>query len=396
MDSLRAPIHNLHEAAGLSPSSIHEVHTPDLLLKQAIASFTQGHYSESVSLLTAIRNQPSLQQEQFISFIDSIIRHHTQYVQMQETLLQLCRSLTHTEDTLQAAFTQLETLLYTTSVATAGHPSPTVLPPTTTILPKDVHTKQENEGLPALTITCFGLFEVHRNRHPVTLCQNRNGQAILRYLIAQPDHRATTDMLMDALWPDEEPETARRRLQVAISSLRCSLNAGYECDPGGGYILCKNRFYQIHPSVPLLIDVDTFVHHYETGHCLQNSETAHYYEQACQLYKGPFLPEDAYADWSQRRREQLSQMYQSMCAALATHAFQCDLYEKAIYWSQALLTENTCDEASHRLLIRSYARLSRRDEALKQYQRCERILREELGVTPMPETIQVLQDILVY
>jgi len=46
------------------------------------------------------------------------------------------------------------------------------------------------------------------------------------------------------------------------------------------------------------------------------------------------------------------------------------------------------------LLMRAYAAQGRRNEALRQYKRCKRVLLEELGAPPMPETVNLFQSIL--
>jgi DNA-binding SARP family transcriptional activator len=73
------------------------------------------------------------------------------------------------------------------------------------------------------------------------------------------------DVMMGVFRPDEGPERARRKLQVAVSALRCSLNQGYDCDLGSGYILCKNKLYHINPAVSITSDIDTFLAMYEQG-----------------------------------------------------------------------------------------------------------------------------------
>jgi hypothetical protein len=77
---------------------------------------------------------------------------------------------------------------------------------------------EEKLQLPALSIACFGRFSVTRLDKEVTLCNNRNGQAILRYLVAQKGYRASVDELADALWPGDELAVARCKLQVAARS----------------------------------------------------------------------------------------------------------------------------------------------------------------------------------
>lgn len=397
MDSLQA-----HTHISAPASSDSEDVSPQRLLEQALAAIAQGQYSEGMTFVALARTQLSEEQlHLYAPLLDSIIAHYGGYEHAQATLLHASHTFVQADSALKASIAQLEYLLLHTMPAQQGRARPVIalfpyarhdsMPQQHTI--HDTSLPQD-EYLPALTISCFGRFEVYRQQQPIILCQNRSGQMILRYLIAQASYRATADALMEALWPDDEPETARRKLQVAVSALRRSLNAGYECDPGGGYILYKNHLYLLHPAVRIVTDVDKFMQHYENGRQESGQEMVWHYEKACQLYNGPFLPEDLYVDWSQRRREQLSQLYLSMCASLAQSAFEQGNYEKANYWSHQLLAESQCDEAAHRLLMQSYARQGRRNEALKQYQRCERILRDELGVAPMQETLAVFQDIL--
>ncbi len=83
-----------------------------------------------------------------------------------------------------------------------------------------------------------------------------------------------------------------------------------------------------------------------------------------------------------------------MCRTLTDHYLKVKSYEDAEKWAAAVLKENHCDELAYRQLIQIYAAQGRRSEALQQYQRCERILREELAVQPLPETMHVVQMVL--
>jgi DNA-binding SARP family transcriptional activator len=234
---------------------------------------------------------------------------------------------------------------------------------------------------------------VKRLGRPVVLCSNRTGQTILRYLAAQTEHCATSVTLMTLLWPEDEPEVVQPRLHTAICALRRSLNHGYTCEPGYGYIVCKNRTYSLNTAILIQTDVDQFLHFYQAGRQTNEERVAHY-EKACHLYTGPFIPEDKYADWSFLQREHLSRIYIDMCRTLTDHYLKVKSYEDAEKWATAVLKENQCDELAHRQLIQVYAAQGRRSEALQQYQRCERILREELAVQPLPETVLVVQMML--
>jgi LuxR family maltose regulon positive regulatory protein len=157
--------------------------------------------------------------------------------------------------------------------------------------------------------------------------------------------------------------------------------------------VCKNRIYYLNPAVVIRTDVDEFLHCYQLGR--QKSEVrVTFYEKACCLYAGSFLSEDMYADWSFLQREQLNQTYLAMCRVLADHYLKIKCYEDAAKWATAILKVNGCDEGAHRQLIQVYAAQGRRSEALQQYHRCKSLLCEELGVTPLPETTRVFQQLL--
>ena len=238
------------------------------------------------------------------------------------------------------------------------------------------------EGLPPIRITCFGGFEVRREGGPVRLCANRNGQAVLRYLAVQPQHRATVDALMELLWPDDPPRVARHKLHCAFSALRRSLNDGHTRQRGGGYLACENGVYELRPALVAGIDVEEFLERHRAGQRAGGDAGAEHYEAACRLYRGPFLPEDLYADWSLLQREQLARTHLAMCDALAAHQLAAGRHAEAAGWARRALDENPCGEAACRVLVRALASVGRRDEAVRAYRGYERALREELDLEP--------------
>jgi LuxR family maltose regulon positive regulatory protein len=252
--------------------------------------------------------------------------------------------------------------------------------------PTSVHSSFEGSAPPPeLSITCFGHFEVRRFGIPITLCSNTKGQSILHYLIAAPRHSATSDVLQGLLWPEDEPKAAQHKLHIAISDLRSSLSKGMPRHTKGGYVLCKNHAYALDPTISLHSDVDEFLKFYQQGQ-RDNEKLVDSYEAACRLYRGPFLWEEIYADWSSSQRDQLALIYLTMCRALLEHYFQAKCYEEATTWAQAILEEDNCDEFAHQKLIQIYAAQRLYHRALQQYQHCEHTLYEELGVQPMYET----------
>jgi DNA-binding SARP family transcriptional activator len=405
MDSLRS--FNQGTLTGMS-----EAFSPTALLERGIQCFREGCFVEGVTCLALARESLSAEQMQFAAALDAFIQSHTSYWQAQQALFIASKRFVETETEQQTRLLSLEKLLLTLKEDTnRASQAQAVAQPFLNTQSDQVQQLQrssstgpdeekgepfskDSKALPTLYVTCFGHFEIRRFDQAIALCHNRSGQAILRYLIAQPDYSASADALMGVFWPENPPEAARRKLQIAVSAARHSLNSGYSCNPGGGYILCKNQFYQINSTVTIHSDVDEFLSLWKAGQQASASQATIQYESACQLYTGPFLIEDMYADWSFPRREQLHQLYVAMCRALANYYTETSRYEDARRWTSAILKGDRCDEEAHRQLIRIYSAEGRRSEALRQFHRCERILAEELGVSPMPETMQLLQTLL--
>jgi DNA-binding SARP family transcriptional activator len=407
MDSFLSIEQHVHNAGPVASSVWH-------LLEAGLLYVRQERFVEGLALLTLACERLSTDQAHLAAVLDAFVQSHDAYSRAQKELLKASRHFVRTEREQQVQLTALERLLsnlldeMSTEIPglsriqqhTEGNrqlhlirPSPEDLNGNQLSQPLSQSTAEGSSALPALYITCFGRFEVKRLGKPVALCSNRHGQTILRYLVAQSDHCATSETLMTLLWPEDEPGVAQPRLHTAICALRRSLNQGYTCEPGHGYIVCKNRTYRLDTAVLIQTDVDQFLHYYQAGR-QRNEERIALYEKACHLYTDPFLPEDRYADWSVLQREYLSRVYIDMCKALTDHYLHSKRYEDAEKWATAILKVNNCDEAAHRQLMHIYAAQGRRSDALQQFQRCERILREELAVQPLPETVEIIQSLL--
>src|SRR6266704_1662404 len=392
-----------------------EASSPAILLERGIHYTRQGCYVEGMIYFALARERLSPDQVHFATALDAFIESHARYLQAQQSLHTASKRFAEAETEQQTQLVALEKVLLAITKEMDRAPQshvkaqPTKYPeehqlPQLPQLPSidsdcekpslPPHTfPADCDILPALHFTCFGRFEVRRLGLPIPLCSSRRGQSILRYLVAQTGHHATMDVLIALLWPEDESIVAQSKMHSAIASLRRSLNHGYNCYPGGGYIVCKNGVYYLNPAVEIRTDVDDFLQCY-VAERQTSAEQIALYEKACSLYTGPFLSEDLYADWSFLQREQLNQAYLAMCRVLTDHYLKIKRYEDAAKWAIAILKVNGCDEGAHRQLIQVYAAQGRRSEALQQYHRCESLLRKELGVTPLSETTHIFQQLL--
>lgn len=392
----------------LALEGVSEIHSLAYFLRRGLDYIQQGHGTEAAALFALVREQLASHRGDVTDLLDAFLHEYANYRRVELTLQEASMRFASAHLELQKRMASFEAALATTMRSAAASTryagderehatlpcsnmsaqrlqsaSPEPLPPLTN---RDVH-------LAPLSITCFGHFEVRRSDKTIPLCSNRNGQRILRYLVCQPGRSARSDVLQTILWPDDEAEVASRKLHLAISALRRSLSDDPACESGHSYIVCRQSTYSFHPAASVRVDVEEFLHWYRAGQ-RNSEERVACYEGACLLYTGPFLPEDIYANWSYLLREQCALAYLAMQNDLTDHYLATSRYEDAIQSAHAVLKENRCDEKAHRHLIQVYIAQGRRSEALQQYQRCERVLHEELGVKPLSETTLAIQALL--
>jgi DNA-binding SARP family transcriptional activator len=274
------------------------------------------------------------------------------------------------------------------------------------------HSQEEEPSSPLTTahstlyIRFFGHFEMLCDDEPIPLGRNGKALTILKYLLAHRSRAVSQDHLMGWLWPNSNLKKARWSLNSAIHGLRKLLS---ECPASGSattnstnstnyVVVLEEGYYRFCSEVKVITDVDDFDECYERGRTLQRehrmAQAAAHYERAISLYRGDYLVEDLYEDWTMVERERLSNTYMDMLGRLALYYMDSGHYQESIRACYRILEKDRCHEDSYRVLMRCYGRLGLRGRALRQYRLCEKILREEYGTDPSPETHALYENLL--
>ena len=242
---------------------------------------------------------------------------------------------------------------------------------------------------PALQARLFGHFELLCDGEAVHLGRSGKALAILKYLLTHRARPVSQDHLMGWLWPESNLKKARWSLNSAIHGLRKLLGDCPSPIPVN-YVLLEEGYYRLSPAVGVDTDVDEFDARYERGRRLERAgrmdEAAAEYEEAVELYRGDYLVEDLYEDWTLVERERLANAYVDMLDRLAVHYMQSGQLRESVRACYRILEKDRYHEDSYRLLMRCYARLGMRGRALRQYRLCEKILAQEYDTAPSPET----------
>jgi LuxR family maltose regulon positive regulatory protein len=117
------------------------------------------------------------------------------------------------------------------------------------------------------------------------------------------------------------------------------------------------------------------------------------FEEALGLYRDEYLA-GVYDDWCVLERERLRERRLDALEALAgLLAGQGNLY-RAIEEYKSLVAQDPYRETAHRELMRCHYHLGDRAAAVRQYQSCVQILRDDLGLSPAPETEELYLQII--
>ncbi len=216
---------------------------------------------------------------------------------------------------------------------------------------------------------------------------------MLIYLaVTRQPHRR--ERLAAMFWPESDTGHAKAALRRTLSSLRKAL--------GGRWIEVTREHLAVEPA---WLDTQAFAELLEgtLGHGHPASESCtrciEPLTQALELYRGDFLagfslPDSPQFDEWQYFTERALQRKCTEALQLLSAAHQsAGNFEKALEAADRLLTLDSLNETAHRQLMRLYAKLGRRDLALKQYRDCVRLLQTELGTPPLEETVDLYERI---
>lgn len=258
-------------------------------------------------------------------------------------------------------------------------------------------TQDTDAAQPCIEVRFFGRFEVFCDGRNLPLSRNTKVVAILKYLLAHRSRSVTRDYLMGWLWPESNLKRARGALNTSIHALRKSLDsrplpAGYS-----SYVMLEEGRYSLCPAVRVWTDADEFDSSYDEGRSMERAEgmsaAVAKYERAVELYRGDYLAEDLYEEWTMIERQRFANTYVDVLHRLSDYYADTEQYSKCIGACYKILKKDAYYEAAHRLLMSCYARLGMRTQALQQYRLYERMLRRAFNAEPAVQTRALYQEI---
>ena len=219
----------------------------------------------------------------------------------------------------------------------------------------------------------------------------KKATSLLKLLALAEGHRLYREQAMELLWPELDPEAATNNLHYALHVTRRVLEPVAPASSAASrYLHLRDERIALCPEGPLWVDVEAFEGAVATAHHAREPAA---YRAAIDMYSGELLPEDPYELWVEERRAELGGVYLSLLVELAGVYEERKEFELAIEALGRVVAEEPTHEGAHIGLMRLYALLGRRREALRQYERLREALFKEFGTEPEAAARRLQEEI---
>jgi DNA-binding SARP family transcriptional activator len=240
--------------------------------------------------------------------------------------------------------------------------------------------------------SALGPLEVHVAGRRVPRWTSLKARAVFQYLLIHQDRPTRRDVLMSLQWPDHSHTSARNNLNVALYSLRNTLDGlGHGAQP----VLYRDGCYLLNPELTWWIDRNEFLLAVDDAQRAYRPEQAiGAYRKAIGLYRGPLFEDDGDGEWYLPEQRRLQDLYGRALDGIAEIHFRLGELADAQRFGQLALGHDPCSESSHRLLMRCFASQHQQQLVGRQYRVCVAALHDELGVTPSDETTKLFRELI--
>ncbi len=223
----------------------------------------------------------------------------------------------------------------------------------------------------------------------------RQGRLLFAYLVAEEGRAVPRDELAEALWGEHPPATWDKALSVLVSKLR-GLLAEHGID-GARALTGAFGCYRLELPEGTWIDVVVAAEAAEEAERelasgdLEGAKDAATLAES--LVRQPFLPGDD-GTWVDEKRRELADVRVRALSVLADACRRSGDAREAARWAEQAIALEPFRESGYRRLMEAHAAAGDGAEALRVYERCRRLLAEELGAFPSPETESIYRALL--
>ncbi len=234
-----------------------------------------------------------------------------------------------------------------------------------------------------LHISLLGTPQLQLDDAPIEL-ERRKALALFVYLLVNKI-AYSREALATFFFPDVDLSRGLAYLRNTLWTINKTL--------GDSWLIVERDTVQVASQTGLWVDVWAFAH-YEA-----QADDLHALQSAVALYRDDFLrgfllpDSDQFDEWQFFQSQSLRQRLCAVLEKLTRGYIAQNRHEEAIPYARRWVLMDNLNESAHRNLMRLYDWTGQRSAALRQYQICADLLRDELGIAPDEQTRSLFQAI---
>ena len=238
----------------------------------------------------------------------------------------------------------------------------------------------------------LGPLEVDEDGRAIPIV-GRLQRALLSILLARANQPVSTDELIDELWGEQAPASARKGLQVHVSRLRKALGAH------SARLVTRPNGYLLHVE-PGELDLDRCEELADQGRNAlaadDRGRAAQLLREGLALWRGPPLAEFAFESFAQAEIGRLEELRLALLEDRIDADLACGRHSELVGELEALVAEHPLRERMRRQLVLALYRGGRQADALEAYRAARAVLDEQLGLEPTPALRELDHAILTH
>ena len=246
----------------------------------------------------------------------------------------------------------------------------------------------------ALVLRFLGGFETVLAGEAAAGFESDKARGLLAYLTVEAERPQRREVLANLLWPELSEQAARSNLRRVLANVR-DVITDRESEPP--FLIITRQTIQFNKQADAFLD--TAVLETVFGAAQQRGSGTAELQAALAAYQGDFLAGFAVADsasfehWLLERREHFRQLTLEGLEQLVNRYEAHGDWEAALKAAQRQLAIDPPREEAQRQVMRLLALMGDRSAALAQYEICQSILKDELGVEPEEATAALYEQI---
>ncbi|ASP73863.1 hypothetical protein CDO28_20155 (plasmid) [Sinorhizobium meliloti] len=240
-----------------------------------------------------------------------------------------------------------------------------------------------------LEISLLGSFSLKINGIRIYPDLGPAGQRMAAYLFASPGKLHRRERLADLFWREMPLERSRAALNSAMWRLRkilCqdpSSNGASNLRSAGEYVV-----FELAPWIQ--VDAEIISNVAKRSYVAEEQQATTALQKVIDLYDGPFMEGEGDAVFVEERERLHSCFVELAHEVLALYIAHKD-YPNAIAICRRVLSFDPYREYFVRKILGLLCLNEQRAEAASFYERWQKTLRDDIGVGPMPETLNLLR-----